>query len=249
MAKYKIGSTDYGDAGINLSWIDKIPNVDGAVLITKEITKYFMKTAVLLSDKLIVHSTITGYGHSKLEPNVPVPERQFQMTMMLVDSGFPIEKVVIRVDPIIPTAKGIEIALGVMRRGIELGFKRFRISLIDMYPHVRKRLEIDTNGKLNLYHGKFSPSRKQCRAVDMAISEFQSRKDIRIESCAEPNLHNTIQCGCISEYDLKLLGLNDPEFSDAGYQRRNCMCYAGKVELITDRIPCQHGCLYCFLEA
>lgn len=35
MAKYKIGITEAGDAGIDLSWVDKLGAVDGAIVITK----------------------------------------------------------------------------------------------------------------------------------------------------------------------------------------------------------------------
>lgn len=35
MAKYKIGITEAGDAGLDLSWVNKLDTVDGAVVITK----------------------------------------------------------------------------------------------------------------------------------------------------------------------------------------------------------------------
>lgn len=35
MPAYKIGITEAGDAGVDLSWVDKMGSVDGAVLITK----------------------------------------------------------------------------------------------------------------------------------------------------------------------------------------------------------------------
>ena len=40
----KIGFTERGDAGIDLSWVSKLENneVDGAVLITKNITPVFI---------------------------------------------------------------------------------------------------------------------------------------------------------------------------------------------------------------
>ena len=35
MALYKIGITEAGDAGVDLSWVEKLDRVDAAVLITK----------------------------------------------------------------------------------------------------------------------------------------------------------------------------------------------------------------------
>lgn len=43
MPKYKIGITEAGDAGLDLSWANKLDTVDGAIVITKCITPVFMK--------------------------------------------------------------------------------------------------------------------------------------------------------------------------------------------------------------
>lgn len=70
MALYKIGITEAGDAGVDLSWVEKLDRVDAAVLITKCVSPDFFDAALEHKDRLIVHATITGYGHSALEPNV-----------------------------------------------------------------------------------------------------------------------------------------------------------------------------------
>lgn len=77
--------------------------------------------------------------------------------------------------------------------------------------------------------------------------ELDNGKVLRIESCAEPGLTEPIACGCISDYDLNLLGFSeDAESNGAGYQRKGCMCYAGKTELLKHKTRCPHGCLYCY---
>ena len=106
MAMYRIGVTESGDAAIDLSWVQKMGTVDGAVVITKQITHGFLDAVLDHQKKLIVHATLTGYGGSVLEPCVPTPDEQFEAVQALVDSGFPQEKIVIRVDPLIPTEKG-----------------------------------------------------------------------------------------------------------------------------------------------
>ena len=73
MPAYKIGITEAGDAGVDLSWVDKMGSVDGAVLITKCISPNFVDAAMKFKDKIIVHATITGYGGTILEPLVPYP--------------------------------------------------------------------------------------------------------------------------------------------------------------------------------
>jgi len=70
---------------------------------------------------------------------------------------------------------------------------------------------------------------------------------LRVEACAEPTLTEAIRCGCVSEYDIQLMGLTVGDDMDAaGYQRRDCLCYSGKKELLNSRKPCPHQCLYCF---
>lgn len=105
MALYKIGVTEAGDAGVDLSWEEKLDDVDAAVLITKCVSPDFFDATLRHKDKLIIHTTVTGYGHSILEPNVPTLYEEFTAIMELVKAGFPMSRIVVRVDPIIPTEK------------------------------------------------------------------------------------------------------------------------------------------------
>lgn len=257
MSKYKIGITEAGDAGLDLSWVDKLDTVDGAIVITKCVTSPFYDAVLANKDKLIVHATFTGYGHSVLEPCVPPPYDEFDAIMALERAGFPNERIVIRVDPIIPTSKGVETAKNVIKTFMDVGFSRFRVSIVDMYPHVRERFKTAT---IPLPYGEsgFSPSAEQIQAVDEMLEDVSKywslignrevfRDTLRIECCAEPSLTNAIQCGCISGYDLKLLGLTEEDEPDSpGFQRPKCLCYSGKTELLKHKERCSHGCLYCY---
>lgn len=250
MSQYKIGITEVGDAGLDLSWGEKLSSVDGAVLVTKCISPGFLDLALKHKDKLIIHATFTGYGRTVVEPCVPPPYEEYDAIMQLIKGGFPKERVVIRVDPIIPTLKGTRTALSAIETFMDQGFSRYRISVIDMYPHVRERFKL---AGLPLPYGDgFSPSQEQLARVDTMVKiakaywTEQHDSSLRIEACAEPGLHETIACGCISAYDLALLGLCDEQFDSAGYQRKNCMCYSGKTELLQHRQQCPHGCLYCY---
>lgn len=252
MAQYKIGATDGGDAGLDLSWQDKMKDVDGAVLITKHVTPTFIK-AVKDLPNVVVHATCTGYGGTVVEPNVPSLLEQFNAVLDLVKVGFPQERIVIRIDPIIPTPKGLVRAKQAFALFIVGGFSRYRISMIDMYPHVQNRFL--AAGLPLPYNGRFAPRSEDWQAANKLVSKVKAvweteicRGNLRIEACAEPTLTGAIQCGCVSAYDLQLMGLIDEgeELDSAGYQRHDCLCYSGKVELLTARKPCAHQCLYCF---
>lgn len=188
LAKYKIGVTEAGDAGLDLSWINKLHLVDGAIVITKCVSPDFHNA---------VHATITGYGGTKLEPNVPLPVDNYKAIMDLIDAGFLKERIVVRVDPIIPTSKGILTASKIIGTFMDSDFSRYRISVIDMYPHVRKRFE---QANLTLpYNNMFSPNKEQLDHVDRMIRNVKaywlnhhSECTVRIETCAEPELTEPI---------------------------------------------------------
>lgn len=256
MAKYRIGITEAGDAGLDLSWVDKLNDVDGAVVITKQITDSFINAALTNQEKLIIHLTCTGYGGKCIEPNVPCVQDEIVALERLIQSGFTKEKVVIRIDPIIPTAYGLGVAETVFKIFINHGFNRFRVSLIDMYPHVRKRF-IEAGIKPPYGNFYFSPNQRQKMETDYMLESIRRYWEIstfhnsvndclRIECCAEPELTKAIQCGCISAYDLNLLGISDESVDSIGYQRKNCLCYSGKTELLVSKHPCAHECLYCY---
>lgn len=88
MPKYKIGITEAGDAGLDLSWEPKLSTVDGAILVTKCISPSFYDAVLRNKDKVIVHATFTGYGGTVLEPCVPYPYDNYDALTHLIESGF-----------------------------------------------------------------------------------------------------------------------------------------------------------------
>ena len=238
-----IGVTEGGDPSLNLSWIPKIIDVDGVVVITKNIAPL---QPILLkhSDKIILHATITGWGGSQLEPNTPHWLDSFRNLKELIQAGFPLPHVVVRINPIIPTGKGLMRADIVMRTIAAYHFPRIRISVLDVYPHVRERLrKIGSSLPFNGFQADSS--------IFEEISELcrKCRKDFpytEIETCAETGLKGVRHCGCISEYDLNILNIPYDSVDSIGPQRTGCMCYSGKRELLNWKTQCPYGCLYCY---
>lgn len=243
----KIGITERGDASVNYRWIDHMDEVNGAILITKNITDEFIEKVVPFKDKVIVHATCTGYGGTVLEPNVPSYMKQLAQAQKLVDAGFPMHHMVIRVDPIIPTDKGIRLAQTVIRAANEsYGFWRFRVSVIDMYPYIRKRF-VDNGLPLPYGEDQMTASPKQFAAVDEMLDDLLESHRIRIESCAEKNLNAPMWTGCVSDYDARILGISLPERGYIWPNRRvGCKCLPEKTELLNTCHPCKHNCLYCY---
>lgn len=240
----KIGITERGDAGIDLSWESKLNSVDGAVLVTKNITNDFIDAVLRHKEKTVVHVTCTGYGGTIVEPKVPKYRDQLAQAKKLVEAGFPINRIVIRVDPIIPTKKGLAVTYKVFALAYAYGFKRFRVSVIDMYPHVRDRFKMA--GLPCPYGNNFTASDEQFAQVDATLNKLlDSLNGISIECCAEPKLFIPQKTGCVGTLEAKMFGLPVDE-ATLGKQRRECLCLDGKTELLDSCHRCKHGCLYCY---
>ncbi len=226
----RIGITERGDAGLNLSWVDRANEFDGLVLITKRLSETFIQQAERANS--IVHATITGHGSTIIEPHV-IPYGDSKVLFQRLVNVLGHRRVVLRIDPIIPTESGIATALAVYRElYTEQDIKtRVRISFQDNYPHVRSRF---SNAELPQLPYQFHAPLSQRKDI---ATQFPDA-----EICGEPGFACT---GCVSEKDLKVLGLSTDNCT-AGGQRPECRCLAAKTELFSARGQCPHGCLYCY---
>jgi DNA repair photolyase len=244
----KIGVTEAGDAGLDMSWRDCLSSVDGSILVTKRLSDEFIDAVTKLGN-VIVHATCTGYGGTVLEPNVPPAEWTLGQLRKLLNV-FDRERTVLRVDPIIPTKKGMETfarvveSSGFVSAGNACGTERVRISVLDMYPHVRRRFV--AAGLPLPYGDSFTASEEQFAELGRFIGD---RFPYRIfEACAEPKLKSPYikRTGCVSGNDLQLMGIKQDRACSVGYQRKGCLCLNCKTELLGNKTRCGHRCLYCY---
>jgi DNA repair photolyase len=219
----KFGITERGDAALDQSW----RYWEGPkILITKA-----PQSLGKIPANAIVHCTITGYGGSVLEPGVAKPEITLAAYDELV-AKYGGERIVLRIDPIIPTVKGMEQAEAIIRHAQG----RVRISFLDLYPHVKERF---IKAGLPLPQSSFHADLGIRRFIAYGALQYRHED---IEICGEPEMECT---GCVSERDVKALGL-DCKLSGKCGQRQACKCAAEKHELLTRRGQCKHGCLYCY---
>lgn len=167
---------------------------------------------------LIVHATITGWGGTVLEPNVPAYEHSLDMLAKLVRDGFDGNRCVLR------------------------------ISLLDKYAHVKERLNAkgytsfyggrrfqpddrevaDTLALLNRWH-------------DETGLVFETCIEPKLDGPA------VRRCGCVGERDLALMEIALPDGAGVNPQNRHgCLCLSCKHELLDCRHRCPHKCLYCY---
>ena len=231
----KIGITEAGDPSFDYSWVEKMSNMDMAILITKNITDKFIEEILKVKNKVILHVTCTGYGGTVVEPNVPIYTNQLDQVKKLISYGFPENQVVLRIDPIIPTRKGFGNVMKVLSYKRQIGLdniKRVRISVLDNCKHIQERFA--KNGLPVLYNGNFQASKEDFENVDSVIRQLRALHNVVFESCAEPYLTETEKVGCVSQKDLDIFGLKN-DTNDLKGQRKTCLCIAGKTELLTPK--------------
>lgn len=250
----KIGVTERGDAGLNLAWACKARTVDGMVLITKNITDAFIHQVVKLHHQgvpIIVHCTCTGFGGTTLEPNVPNYKVQLAALNKLIAAGFPASHTVLRLDPIFPSETGMQKVRNVLDEFLKLdtGCTRIRISIVDEYKHVKERYK--ARGWEPLYGDNFGPNKTQLALVTNTLKAYPQ---LKFEACAENLLsqmsEQIVATGCVSQLDLQIMGLSvSSDLYENPQNRYGCKCLSCKTELLDNRHPCPHGCVYCFWKS
>jgi hypothetical protein len=231
----KIGVTEQGDAGLDLSWAQRLCPIN--IIISKELTPSLALRLLQYQEYVIFHATCTGWGGSSMEPNVPPPVQMYHDVKALLMKEFPASHMVLRIDPIIPTEEGIERAESILKLFGDTEIRRVRFSFLDMYPHIRERFRA---AGVDLPYQTFTaPEKMRVDALKM-LHRYETRYEL--ESCAEDTPY---QVGCVSQKDFGILGIPF-EQKPGGFQRPGCLCCSGKTELLHSKKQCSHGCLYCY---
>lgn len=266
--RFDIYTTETYDPSLCVDdWVGRYEQVDFLLYITKCLTP---RVIGLLTDSEwdyahkpgILHVTCTGWGGSDLEPNVPMSYKIEQQLAELVSLGYPRERIVMRIDPIIPVSSGLHAFEETVKMADRHGITRVRSSLMQMYRHVIERMSFDERCEqwlktLNgIYHGKFFPDKQTLTDngfYDEMLSITGQYPHISFECCASPLLIRAgfESTGCMSNKDLLINGLNPDELNvPKGHQRDACMCLL-KKQLIPGgykRGRCPNKCAYCYLK-
>ena len=251
-------ASEYSDPSFHQSLIiTRLQNIRGSttskpypplLLITKNIEgcRDILLECRYLNQELLVHITVTGYGHTILEPNVKPWEEVVENTKILIHENLlnP-EKLVLRVDPLIPRPTRLEntILPALIQEFSKLGIRRLRTSVIDYYPHVRERF-----GNAGLaFNPTFSvPYNIKLEALQR-VSRIAESLNMQVEICAEgissDLIGNNVSIqGCASQKDW-IVSL-DPVINP---QRKLCTCDLAKEDLLKGlEKGCPHRCLYCY---
>lgn len=239
----RIGITEAGEISFNLDVFDRL--YEGNIIITKRLTEKLVEKLIEHRDKCILHITCTGMAGTVIEPLTPSVEQMAKMTMALIEGGFESSHIVLRIDPIVPTQKGLNTAISVLRRFAGFGINRVRVSFLDNYKHVKSRFK--EKGIEELYNGEFhAPLEERQKCLTAIMDAAEENGYCSVEVCGEPGIESV---SCLSQRDIDILGLTDKItlIGNKG-QRGSCGCPANKTELLKVGKPhrCENSCLYCF---
>ena len=169
----------------------------------------------------------------------------FNKCKELIEKGFPIEQLVLRIDPIIPTEKGTQTAINVITLFKELNIKRIRISFLDMYKHVKERF-IKKN--IPLPYSSFHSDICIRMNIVNKLQKLGKEYGFVLEVCGEPGINSV---PCLSQRDIDILDLtNKIILVGNARQRKSCSCPMNKKELIINGFnkKCGNECLYCYIK-
>ena len=250
----KFGITEQGDPSLDFSWVNKLHKCSGAIIISKGFNDKFNELLLSYKNKLIYHCTLTGFGGTILEPNVPVPSLVIKNLKRLVKNGFPSSQIVIRVDPILPlylydvllhnTTCGDWIRYLIHEVMVPLKITRMRYSYLDIKQNVRDRFY---NAGIEL-PSTYTLPLSEIYEVERLLQTYSLNQwGIVFESCGERDALDNNKVSCVSEKDFNLLNISVEECIPRKYFIRPfCRCLNNKYELLNSKYRCGYKCLYCY---
>ena len=221
----------------------------------------------LLETKIpkLIHFSITTLGGTEYEPGVMKYNDLLDRIGEYIKMGLDPQAVTIRIDPVVPGVTRIEDVEEVIRRASEMGIKRVRFSVIDMYANTVKHLRelgydfaangftsataprtSDTYVRGGAEKPTFFASKARLRSIAERMVAVAKKYGVTLGTCAEPFLVKDVSLeGCLSpEAASAMLGTTVEKLMSK--QRRLCGCYGGKQDALAWNHGCASHCVYCY---
>lgn len=140
------------DPTLSYEWINKLTEIN--IINTKVLNQEFCDIVLQNKNKIFLHVTISGMGKTPFEPNIPSVKTTFDYLKYLVNNGFPINQILIIINPILPNDNGLKalkLLLKVLTEYRELRLRWVRTNLL-IYKTVA-----------DLYDSKFKQDKKNLK--------------------------------------------------------------------------------------
>ena len=157
----------------------KFPSVEGTCTLVQvsELCKEdeeFVRFLLKNKESIRLECICSGYGSSAFEPDVPNYKEVLESLVLLIEQGFPISRIIVKISPLICNDKGITQAQRVVNAIRGSGIYRLKISKL-----------FQTNGQILAMRRRFGNVIKQ-NNVEQRIAKFlEENSDFIIEYCKE----------------------------------------------------------------
>lgn len=220
------------------------------------------------------HFSITSLGGTKYEPGVMKMDDMLDRIEKLIQLGdLNPNLCTIRIDPVIPGVTTKENIQHIIERGISMGIKQYKFSIMDSYGYTSTREKCETNrdryivSKMtelgydwDTYYGRKSDGTVNFDAKEEYIEDYYRFFDnlaeqfkIFINTCGEktrtiPGLKHIKTLGCVNVESMNAaFGTKDIAYT-AGEQRQECSCYGNKIDALKYNDKCASSCIYCYAK-
>lgn len=187
--------------------------------------------------------TISGWGNTWLEPNVPNVNDMIDYFNQLTQE-IDINRLRLRIDPGVPTKEGLTKAITVLKN-IEI-LPKVITSIIQYYS---RHYQVFEQLQINMEYYRIQSGRAIFPKKEIAERWLECLKNVRPEAdisfCGMPYaIKGSNHTGCVDDDMLKAIGIDDYIHISPGKQRPGCKCVIAKRQACMRN--CNHGCRYCY---
>ena len=242
-------------------------------LITKHDGLPLKELAELKIPKFI-HFSITSLGGTKYEPGVMKMDDLLDRIQAFIEQGILNPSLItIRIDPIIPGVTKKEDIRHIIERGMSMGIKQYKFSVMDSYGYTstgersetkQDRFIIKKMSELgydwDTYYGRradgtveFNAKRQYIDDIYQYMDDLAEELHFFVNTCGEEallsrNYKHIKLAGCVNVDSMNAaFGTSDIAHVE-GNQRKNCSCYGNKVDALSYDDTCASSCVYCYAK-
>ena len=242
-------------------------------LITKHDGLPLKELAELKIPKFI-HFSITSLGGTKYEPGVMKMDDLLDRIQAFIEQGILNPNLItIRIDPIIPGVTKKEDIRHIIERGMSMGIKQYKFSVMDSYGYTstgersetkQDRFIIKKMSELgydwDTYYGRradgtveFNAKRQYIDDIYQYMDDLAEELHFFVNTCGEEallsrNYKHIKLAGCVNVDSMNAaFGTSDIAHVE-GNQRKNCSCYGNKVDALSYDDTCASSCVYCYAK-
>jgi hypothetical protein len=133
-----------GDPCLNIDKLEKkLTEIN--IINTRNITPEFMTFCLKHKDKLFLHINISGLNATLFEPKIPTVKEMFTKIKTLKDNGFPENRILIIINPIIPNENGLRALKLLLKLFTEYKFLRLRYVRFNVISYSNFNKEFKNN--------------------------------------------------------------------------------------------------------